>query len=220
MTQVAPQPAKPRRGCLFYGCITGAGLLVLALCLLLLAVHYVHNLVNRFTDTQPMTLPTVQMSPADLDKLKQRVDSFGQAVRNQRATPPLVLNSEDINALIASGHERESWKGKLYVTIQSNQLKGEVSVPLQQIGLSMFKGRYLNGSGTFNLSFTNGLLAVTPQEIWAKGKPLPGMYMDQIRQDNLAAAFTNQPGAAAVLKGIQDIKVNDDQLVIVPKEKP
>ncbi len=212
MTDQAP---KPRRGCVFYGCITGAVLLVLMLGALLVGVHYVRKMVNRYTDTKPMELPTVQMSQAEVKKLKQRFDTFEQEVRDHRATQPLVLSADDINALIANGPEREALKGKFYVSLQGDQLKGEMSVPL-----SMLKGRYLNGSGTFNLSFTNGLLAVRPETILVKGQPLPESFMKEIRKENLADGLTSQTGAVAVLKGLQAIQVKDGALVITPKEQP
>ena len=63
------------------------------------------------------------------------------------------------------------------------------------------------------------MLSVTPQTILVKGKPLPEMYMQEIRKQNLAASLTNEPAAAAVLKGLQDIQVKEGKLVIVPKEK-
>ena len=52
-----------------------------------------------------------------------------------------------------------------------------------------------------------------------KGKPLPEVYMQEIRKQNLAAALTNEPGAAAVLKGLEEIQVKEGKLVIVPKEQ-
>ena len=64
-----------------------------------------------------------------------------------------------------------------------------------------------------------GHWSVTPQTILVKGKPLPERYMKEIRKQNLAANLTNEPGAAAVLKGIEDIQVKEGKLVIVPKEK-
>ena len=81
--------AKPRRGCFFYGCITGLVLLVLVLGALMVGLHYVKKLVNQYTDTQPMEMPTVQMSQGEMDKVKQRFEAFQQAVREQRPTPPL-----------------------------------------------------------------------------------------------------------------------------------
>jgi hypothetical protein len=216
---VNDQTAKPRRGCFFYGCITGLVLLVIVLGALMVGLHYVKTLVNRYTDTQPMELPTVQMSQGDIAKLKQGFEAFQQAVRDQRPTKPLTLTADDINALIASGSEQQPMKGKFYVSLEGDQVRGELSVPLQEVGLSMFKGRYLNGSATFNLSFRDGMLSVTPQTLQVKGKPLPEAYMQQIRKQNLAVALTNEPSAAAVLKGLEDIQVKEGKLVIVPKQQ-
>ena len=43
--------------------------------------------------------------------------------------------------------------------------------------------------------------------------------MKEIRKKDLAAAFTNEPKAAAVLQGLKDIQIKDGKLVVVPKEK-
>jgi hypothetical protein len=204
---------------LFYGCITGVVLLVIVLGTLMVGLHYVKTLVNRYTDTKPMELPTVQMSQAEAAQMKERFEAFQQAVREQRATKPLVLSADDINALITSGGEQQAWKGKVYVSLDGDQLKGELSVPLQDVGLSTFAGRYLNGSATFNLSFRDGRLSVTPQTILAKRQPLPDVFMQQIRKQNLAIALTNDPSVATVLKGLEQIQVKEGKLVIEPKEK-
>ena len=213
------QPPKPRRGCLFYGCITGVVLLVIVLGALMIGLHYVKTLVNRYTDTKPVELPTVQVSQAEAAQMKERFEAFQQAVREQRATKPLVLSADDINALITSGGEQQAWKGKVYVSLDGDQLKGELSVPLQDVGLSAFAGRYLNGSATFNLSFRDGRLSITPQTILAKGQPIPDVFMQQIRKQNLAIALTNDPSVATVLKGLEQIQVKEGKLVIEPKEK-
>jgi hypothetical protein len=213
------QPPKSRRGCFFYGCITCVVLLLLLVGALLAGVHYVKKMVNRYTDTQPMELPTVQMPQGEVDRLKQRFEAFRAAVREQRPTPPLTLGSDDINALIAGGTAPQALKGKLYVSLDGDQLKGQVSAPLEQVGLSMFKGRYLNGSATFNLAFRNGALFVTAQTITVKGKPLPERFMQRVRNENLAAELTRQPETAALLQGLEDIRVSEGKLVIVPKEQ-
>ena len=219
------QPAKPRRGCLFYGCITGLVMLVLLLVALLFGIHCgmkkLSGLVNQYTDTKPMTLPTVEMSQAHIDKLKQRWQAFEEAVRAQRPAEPLVLTADEINALIAGGPDKQPMKGKFYVRLDEDRVKAELSLPLQeQLPWKMVKGRYLNGSGTFNVSLQNGVLFVAPQTIEVKGKPVPEMYMQGIRKQNFAQGLANEPDATAVLQGLQDIQVKDGKLIVVPKEKP
>jgi len=176
-------------------------------------------MVNSFTDSKPTELPTLQMSKAEIDQVKQRFEAFEQAVREQHATKSLSLTADDINALIASSAEPQTLKGKLYVSLEGDQVKGQVSVPLQDVGLRMFKGRYLNGSATFNLGFRDGVLIVTPQTLVVKGKPVPEVYMQEIRKQNFAASLTNEPAAVAVLKGLQDVQVKEGKVVIVPKEQ-
>ena len=222
--QTQSQPAKARRGCFFYGCITSLVLLVLLLGGLLLGVHVVKKkvagLVNEYTDTKPMTLPTVQIPAADLDKLKKRWQAFEEAVRAQRPTAPLVLTADEINALIASGPDQKSFKGKFYVSFEDDQVKGELSLPLQELGWKMVKGRYLNGSGSFNVSLQNGVLLVAPKTIEVKGKPVPDMYLQGLRNQNFAQFLTNQPNATALLNGLQEVHVKEGKLVIVPKVQP
>jgi hypothetical protein len=213
------QPPKPRRGCLFFGCITGAVLLAIILGALLIGLHYVKSLVNHYTDTKPMELPAVQMPEAELAQLKDRFESFQQAVREHRPTKPLTLTADDLNALIGSGGDQQAFKGKVYVSLDGDQLKGDLSVPLPEAGLSMFKGRYLNGSATFNLSFKDGRLSITPQTIRVKGEALPEVFLREIRKQNLAVAFTNDPSSAALLKGLEEIEVKEGKLVIAPKEQ-
>jgi len=213
------QPGKPRRGCFFYGCIGSVILLLLVMGALLLGWHYVKKMVNRYTETQPVKLPTVQMPQAEVEKLTRRFDAFQAAVREQRPVEPLTLSADDINVLIANGRQGQALQGKLHVSLDGDQLKGEVSVPLQEVGLSMFKGRYFNGSATFDLSFNNGVLGVSARTLSVRQQPVPEVYMQKVRRENLAASITNEPRAMAVLQGLEDIRVSNGKLVIVPKEK-
>jgi len=109
-------------------------LLVIVLGALLVGLHYVRKMVNNFTDNKPMELPTLQMSKAEIDQVKQRFETFQQEVREQRATKPLVLTADDINALIASGSEPQSLKGKLYVSLEGDQAKGQVACRYRKSG--------------------------------------------------------------------------------------
>lgn len=213
------QPAAARRGCFFYGCITGVVLLLLVMGGVLVALHYAKKMVLGLTDTQPVELPAVPMRQGDRDKLRRRCDVFEAALREQRPTSPLTLSADEINVLIADDPRQQALKGRVHVSLEGDQLKGQLSLPLEEVGLHVFKGRYLNGDATFNLSFRNGVLAVMPQTIWVKGKPLPEVYMREIRKRNLAAALTNQPRAVALLQELEDIRVKDGGLTIVPQRK-
>lgn len=213
------QPPKRRRGCLFYGCITSLVLLALAIGALLLGLHLFKKAVNRYTDSQPVEVPVSQMPAGEAARLRQRFEAFQAAVREQRPVAPLSLSSEDLNALIAGGAQPQAMPGKLYVSVEGDQLKGQVSVPLEAVGWRMFRGRYLNGTATFRLALHNGALFVTAQSLAVKGRPLPEVFMQHIRQENLAAGLANEPRLTTVLQGLEEIRVRDGKLVIVPKEQ-
>jgi hypothetical protein len=110
-------------------------------------------------------------------------------------------------------------KGKLYVTLSGQQIEGQMSVPMEEIGLPIFRGRYLNGTGTFNISLHNGQLRLGATSFVVKGKRIPQLYMDQIRKQNLAEGINSQPRAAAALDRLQEIKVQDGKLLLAPKQK-
>jgi hypothetical protein len=210
-------PPKTRRGCLFYGCLTGTVCLVAILLALLLGLHELKKMVALYTDPAPMALPAVQMAPEQIEQVQRRIDAFKDAVRTGRTTPPLELNADEINALIASDPKLRQVKGKLYVTMQDSHLKGQISLPLPQLGLPVFKNRYLNGTASFLVTLQNGNLSVSPDAILVKGKLLPWVYMNKLRSQNLAANVNEDPHASVALNRLQSIQIKDGKLVLVPK---
>lgn len=211
------QKVPRRRGCFFYGCITGVACLVAILIAGLLGIQQFKKLLNNYTDTKPMPLPALKLTPQQIAQVQDRFDSFRDAVRTGRPTAPLALSADDVNALIASEPEFRGFKDKLYVMIDGDRLSGQFSLPMAEVGLDHFRGRYLNGTGTFQIAIENGVLRLRMQECVVKGKPLPSGYMDAIRRQNLAARVNANPRAAAALSRIASIQVSDGKLIIVPK---
>jgi hypothetical protein len=217
MTTEQQQPIKRRRGCLFYGCLTSCILVLVVLAGLILGYL---KILNSFTDTKPATLPTVDMSDADMQQVRQRVDTFRNDVRTAHPTQPLSLSANEINALIATDPNMKALKGKVYVDIEGSQVKGQVSVPTSDVGLGIFKHRYINGSGSFNIALTNGTLFLSLQSLAIKGRPIPEKYMQQVRAQNLAQGINDDPKSSAGLSKLKSIEVKDGKIVIVPAPPP
>ena len=72
-------------------------------------------------------------------------------------------------------------KGKVYVGLDGNKVKAQVSLPLGQTGLPFSRNRYLNGDATLDVSLRNGMLGVYLEQINVKGKPLPSVYVQKLR---------------------------------------
>jgi hypothetical protein len=213
------QPTKPRRrGCLFYGCFIGVVCLVAVLLALLAGVHYAKKLLTDYTSNHPVALPTVQVDPAKLRDARQRIQKFEDAIKSGLAAQPLTLTSDEINGLIANFPEFSPLKGKVFVTgLKDGRVQGDISVAMEELGLQMFRGRYLNGTITLNVWLSKGLLYVTPEQILANGKPLPGIYLDRLRKENLAGRANDQPNASVAIGKLQEIQVKDGSLTLVPK---
>jgi len=212
------QPTTPSgRGCLFYGGIAAAVLIVLTIAGGILGVRHAKKMLNDFTDPAPQPAPVAKAIPAETAGLRKRVDDFRNDVRAARSPAPLSLSPDDINNLIATDPDLEPLKGRLFVTaFEGNQIKAQISAPLDQLGLPIFRGRYLNGHGAFAISLKSGLLYLKVQEIEVRGRSIPENYMQVIRAQNLAKPLNANPRVSVALDKLKSVEIKDGKLVIVP----
>ncbi|MDB6021710.1 MAG: hypothetical protein JWQ04_1567 [Pedosphaera sp.] len=225
--EAPPQIPKKGHGCFFYGCITSLVLLLLVILGGYLAVHFtikrVQAMVAEYTDTSPVALPKVEMSADEVKKLKARVAAFSQAVEAHSNAVPLVLTGPELNALLAGNPDAKEFRDAVYVSLEGEAIKGQVSLPLDALdnvpGIHMFhlKGRYLNGAAVFNAGITNDTLSVHIKSLEAKGKPLPAEFLSFFKQQNLAEG-ANQGTNAAIFERYESIQVKDSTLIITPKK--
>jgi len=146
------------------------------------------------------------------------VAAFQQGIRQHRPTEPLVLNSDEINALVASTPEAAPLRDKVYFRVDGNQLKGDLSIPMEALGLPIFRGRYLNGTATFGVDLHEGHLLVIVQSLTVKGKALPKVYMDRIRSQNLAQQLNVDPRATIAMDQIERLRIENGTVVVVPRD--
>jgi hypothetical protein len=218
----APQPRKGR-GCFFYGCIT-----CLILCFVLgvglfFGVRYLIKTANgwiaQYADTKPMPLPTVELPPAEMKPLLDRITAFSDALDAHTNAAPLILTGEQVNALLASRPELAVFKGKFFVSFEGEQAKAQISLPLETFPITKIldaKGRYLNGSGTFHLAINNGVLSVFLTSLEDKGQAVPASFLSKMQNVNLAQN-ANTGSNAAVFNQIESLQVTNGTLVIQAK---
>jgi len=173
--------------------------------------RYLINSALPYTDTAPTPLPRVEMPPEQAKDLHARVDAFRAALDSGKPTEPLVLDSDDINVLIADNPDLQD---KVYVDIVGDKVNGEVSIPLDSIGIPAFKGRFLNGKATLKVSLEDEFLRVTLDALEVKGKPVPASFIDQIRSKNLAEDATRNPQNAEAIRKLESIQVKDGQVIL------
>jgi len=213
-------PAKEPRGCFFYGCLT---LIVLAVLMLIIAAlggyfayRTYYRLMEQYTSPTPMTLAKVEMSEDDRKALHERFDAFKKALDQGEDAEPLVLNSDELNVLVAETTEMED---TVHFVIEGNKLMGEISLPLQKLGLPGMAGRYFNGKATFLASLEDGRLVVDADSAEVNGKPLSEEFMAALRNENLAKDVANKPENAELLRKLESIEIKDGHITITPKPR-
>lgn len=212
--------AKKGHGCFFYGCLTVAIVVVVGLlALFLITRSMINRMVEKYTEPTPMTLPTLEISAAEVSEVQQRWKTFQEGLTNQTAQT-LELTEKDLNALILNDANLSELKNKVHVSIAGDQLKGQVSIPLDNFPIGKVKGRFLNGTAGIKVSLDNGILLVTLQSLEVKGESVPEQVMAGIRQQNLAQDAYKDVQKAEALRRLESIQVNDGRLIIKPRTSP
>jgi hypothetical protein len=220
--QIPPKPPKPRSGCWKYG---GIGCLIIII-LAIIGGYFAYkgvkgvlgDLTEKYTSVKPMDLPKLDASQDEVAATMERVGTFTNALKANENAEPLTLTSKDINVLIQNHPEWKEMAGKVYVTIEGNQVNGQISMPLSEIG-KMFQGRFLNGSASFNIGMESGRLLMFLNSAEVGGKPIPEEIMNGIRAKNLAEKSYKKPEVAAMMKKLESITVKDGSLIIIPKAR-
>ena len=223
-TPEPPHELPRQRGCFFYGCIIALVLALLTAILLAAGTfflyRFVSQLVEDYTSTAPRELPKVEMPAEQRQVLKDRVEAFRKAVDAGTPTEPLVLSSDDLNALI---EDNDDLKGKFFLKIEGDEIKGQVSIPLDPLAKgpfrAMFQGRYLNGKAAFKASLQNGVLMVTLDSIEVNGKTPPDEAMTRFRQENLAKSAYDNPKNAERIRKLESLEVKDGKIILKVRAK-
>jgi hypothetical protein len=202
--------------CLVVACIVVAVIVALVVAAGGFAVYQVNKVATRYTDTEGIELPLVDMSQEEVDALLARLDGFRAALEAGEANEPLELTQDDLNALIQNDDEFNFFRGKVYLTLTDDKVGGEVSWPLDEIPL--MGGRYFNGTATFDVEFRDRRPVVYLESASIKGEAVPDVMMDEVRKENFAAEWSRSDEGSAFLKNIETLEVLEGRLIITPKQ--
>ena len=204
-----------KRGCLFYGCLSLVVIALLVVVVGIVGYFVLKNTTERwirdFTETTPAQIEKVEYTRAQTDAMQARLASFQQALDGGTNLLELILTADDLNALISTQREL---KDKLFVRIDGDQVRGEVSMPLSDLGPLKLKGRYLNAAVTLKVALANGALDVRLQDAQVKGKPLPSMILNEFKKNNLALEFQKDPKAAADIAKFETVQVTNSAVIL------
>jgi hypothetical protein len=214
----------PRQhGCFFYGCIIASILSVLLViavgAFLFLGYRMLGRAIEEYTSTTPRELPKVEMPAEQRRNAQDRWAAFRKALEETKPSEPLVLNSDEINALIDEQEDLKDLKGMVYVSIDQDKLKGQISIPLEKfVNVGLTRGRFLNGEAEIKATVANDVLVMTLESIEVNGKTMPAEAMAQLRGQNLAENAYKDPKKAALLNNLQSVEIKDGKLTIKAKD--
>ena len=213
-TPEPPQGMPRQRGCFFYGCIIASILAVLFAILMGVIAFFSYRMLSKaideYTSTTPRDLPKVETPPEQLKTLKERVEAFRKAVDARTPTEPLVLTSDDLNALI---QDNPDLKGLVYVKVENDEVKGQVSIPLDKLNIGLVRGRYLNGEADFKASLSDGVLIVTIEALEVNGQKLPEHVITELRKQNVAKDFYKDEKASETIRKLESLEVKDGKII-------
>jgi hypothetical protein len=212
-----------QRGCLFYGCLFSAVFAVLIMvavgALTYIAFRGFGQIVQQYSSTTPVPLPKTEITEEDRRTLEERVGEFRKALDDGTPTAPLILTSRDLNALIESN---PTLRDKIYVTIEEDKIKGQVSLPLEDFAfgpfVKMLTGRFLNGEAELTVSLKDGVLLVLLDSIEINGKRLPEDVIQQLRQQNLTKDAYKDPKNAEQIRKLESIEVKSGKVIITARQ--
>jgi hypothetical protein len=218
-TSMNEQKPKSGRGCLLWGGIAAGVLFLIILLAAVTLVRTVKKALNEYTDATPLTLPTAQATDEEVSRVRERISKFREAMQSGKTVEPLIVTTDEANALIAKDPELKGLQGHFYLTFDEGKVQAQMSLPADQLGIKLLKGRYLNGTGEFKVSLRDGTLWVSPESMaTSKGKTFPENAMQGLRAANFAANYTNNPDFNAAMAKVEDIQVKPGKLIIIPKK--
>ena len=224
-----PQP-RPRKGCLFYGCLT---LVIIFLAIIVggglgvyVAYKKVQGLVAQYSASTPMELPEAGFTRIDREALEERLRVFARGLAAGTSESPLVLTGKDLNVLMTLADDSEALSEHIRFKVEENQIKGMLSLKLDELGVPLLntrfiqplaRDRYLNGEATFKVSLDEGVVSVSLADLLVGGRPVPDKYLSGLRQRNLAERVNQDANVTQAMEKVQAIEIRGETVSIVPK---
>lgn len=185
------------------------------------------EMVAGYTSTEPVKVEEPQLSQAQIDAAMAKFDTFKAGMSDGGERVPLILGTDDINALIFNHPSFSALAERASVTVDGDKLRSVVSVNLDELEIPVkfiadaVKGKYFNGEATLSLGMAAGLPSLYIEGLQVNGAAIPDEFITEFRKKNLLEDILREdPEAAAFFEKIDELKIENGELVIIPKRAP
>lgn len=213
--QFSSTPENTQRKGFPCGCFLGGCLVVLLLVAVTAGVGsyfaygWYQTQLAKYTSETPMELPSIHITEEEVEAVVAKFDQFQEQFEQGDAPQEFVITVDEINALIAKNPEL---RGRIYVSIVEDNLKADVSFPVDQ--LPGGKGRFFNGSVILHVELEDGVLIANVTDAEANGQPIPEPFIEPFRRENIAKEFYKDPEMARALKRCEQLIIESDRIIL------
>lgn len=210
------------------GCGIGClALVVVSIILVVVGMNYgkkmLAGLAGEYTSATPVEIVAPNLAPEVVDDAIQRLDAFTDAMSGEGTPEPLVLTSDDVNAIIGNHPSFEAVADSIVVAMAADQLTSQVSLNLDDMNIPVpfiaeaIEGKYFNGEVTLSLDTVAGRPAMFIEGLSVDGVALPSQFMSGLSSENLLKDAQTNPNMKALFDRIEELKIEDGQLKITPR---
>ena len=157
---------------------------------------------------------------------------FGQAMKEGQAAT-LEITPDDLNVLIARNPQFESFRGRLFLTADGDQILADVDTPLTD---SDTNRAYFNARATLGASYTaNGFVIFIHRLVPRESPQAKTLFTQFVNNENILGAFSQQmsaslndgfhaqadedPATADFLRSLRTIIVQDGKIIVTLNER-
>lgn len=218
---------KKTSACCGIGCLS---LIVLTVVLVIGGISFGKKKLGEWADTytsdQAVELVLPRIDQAEIDVATKRYDTFKAAMEKGAADEPLILSENGLNALLQHHPDFSALSKSAVATIESDLLSINSSFDLDSINIPFdfiaerVKGKYFNGDVTVRLDSVAGRPAMYLENIGVGDKEIPQVVIDSLRSENLLKEIDSNPEMKKAFGKIKELKIENNQLIVVPASAP
>lgn len=212
-----PQKKKSGRSCFLVGCLSLVAVFIIAIVVLFLgARYYINKSIQQYTEATPVQFEPVTLSDEESKALETRVQEFNRNLQDTNKTAQIVLDSRELNALMAKDSELSKIASNVRVKLEGDQLTCLISFPLDELSKAPFlgglKGRYLNGTAKVRVSLNGGNLSTKVTGISVKNEELPSEALTALEQNPRWQEMQHSPEVQKLIGKIDWLKITDGKV--------
>ncbi len=217
----AAPPKKKGLGCWGIGCIVLALVALLFVVIIGSIIGVVYSKVMSITSPTPISVETFDGGDDLYQAAQQKLSDFNQSEKDNKPAT-LELTQDEINTLIARNPDLAREKIHLFVTLQDDTAKMQVSVPTDLVPGGLLKGRFLNCDVAFGIDFDGDdksfhlklkSLNFGNQEMSSDQLPLIEAQIDQ----RLNLMLQTNPDFKDAFAQVKSVEIKESKLVIETK---